>query len=48
MYKKFSEGFPASKDNLLFDTEPSIMGDTPDDYGFHARIIKVKTTIKAI
>lgn len=48
MYKKFAEGFPASKDNLLFDTEPTLMGDTPDDYGYHARIIKIKTIIKAI
>ena len=48
MYQKFAKGFPASIDNLLFDTEPTIIGDTPDDYGYHARIIRIKTTIKAI
>lgn len=48
MYRKFIEGFPASHGNLLFDTEPTIIGDTPDDYGFYARIIRIKTIIKAI
>lgn len=48
MYQKFISGFPATKDNLLFDTEPTIIGDTPDDYGYHARMIRIKTTIKAI
>ena len=48
MYRKFVEGFPAAKENLLFDTEPIIIGDTPDDYGYHARMIRIKTTIKAI
>ena len=48
MYQTFIKGFPASKDNLLFDTEPTIIGDTPDDYGYHARMIRIKTIIKAI
>ena len=48
MYRKIAEGFPASEGRLLFDTEPNVLGDTPDDFGFHARIIRIKTTIKAI
>jgi hypothetical protein len=48
MYQKFIKGFPASAGNLLFDTDLTILGDTPDDYGYHARMIRIKTTIKAI
>jgi hypothetical protein len=48
MYRKIAEGFPASSGRLLFDTEPNLMGDTPDDYDYHARIIRIKTTIKSI
>lgn len=46
MYRKLAEGLPPSYGQLLFDTEPRIIGDTPDDYGFHARIIDIQTTIK--
>ena len=48
MYQKLREGFPASSGRLLFDTEWNILGDTPDDFGFHARLISINTTIKAI
>ena len=47
MYQKLREGFPASSGRLLFDTEWNILGDTPDDFGFHARLIRINTTIKA-
>lgn len=47
MYQKLRKGFPAESGRLLFDTEWNILGDTPDDFGFHARLIRVKTTIKA-
>ena len=47
MYRKIAEGFPSSEGRLLFDTEPNVLGDTPDDYGYHARIIRIKTTIKS-
>lgn len=47
MYQNLRKGFPASSSRLLFDTEPDVIGDTPDDFGFHARIIRIKTTIKA-
>lgn len=48
MYQKLCQGFPASSGRLLFDTEWNILGDTPDDFGFHARMIRISTTIKAI
>lgn len=48
MYQKLVKGFPASSGRLLFDTEWNILGDTPDDFGFHARMIRISTTIKAI
>lgn len=48
MYQKLRDGFPASSGRLLFDTEWNVLGDTPDDFGFHARMIRINTTIKAI
>lgn len=48
MYEKLVNGFPASSGRLLFDTELNTLGDTPDDFGYHARLIRIKTTIKAI
>lgn len=48
MYQKLVKGFPASSGRLLFDTEWNILGDTPDDFGFHARLIRIGATIKAI
>ena len=48
MYQKLRKGFPASKGRLLFEAEWNILGDTPDDFGFHARMIRINTTIKAI
>lgn len=48
MYRKIAAGFPAAQGRLIFDTEPNVLGDTPDDYGYHARIIRIRTTIKSI
>lgn len=48
MYQKLRKGFPAASGRLLFDTEWNTLGDTPDDFGFHARMIRISTTIKAI
>ena len=48
MYQKLRKGFPAAKGRLIFDTEWNILGDAPDDFGFHARMIRINTTIKAI
>lgn len=48
MYQKLIKGFPASSGRLLFETEFNTLGDTPDDFGYHARLIRIKTIIKAI
>ena len=48
MYNKLAGGFPASIGRMIFDTEWNILGDTPDDFGYHARIIRIPVTIKAI
>ena len=32
---------------LLVDGHPRVVGDTPDDFGFHARILNFKVFIKA-
>ena len=48
MYQKFRKGFPASSGRLLFDVLPTIGRDTPDDFGFHRRQIRIQITIKAI
>lgn len=47
MYRALAESFPASSGDLIFDTDFKVLGDTPDDFGFHARIIRIKTTIKS-
>ena len=48
MYQKLRKGFPADSGRLLFNTEWNILGDTPDDFGFHARLIRIQTTVKSI
>lgn len=48
MYQRLRKGFPASSERIMFDTEWNTLGDIPDDFGFHARMIRIKTTIKAI
>lgn len=35
-------------DKYLMDGHPRIVGDTPDDFGFHARIISLRLFIKAV
>lgn len=46
MYKKLVEGLPASSGRYEWDTTPTVIGDTEDDYGFCVRIINLKTIIK--
>ena len=46
MQRTLEDGFPASKGRLMFDTDFQILGDTPDDFGFHARIIRIPTILK--
>lgn len=38
---------PGEGHGLLIDGNPRIVGDTPDDFGFHARIITYRLFIKA-
>lgn len=47
MQKKIADGFPASSGRMLFDTDFNVIGDTTDGFGYHARIIRIKTTIKS-
>lgn len=46
MYKKLSAGLPQWRGKLLFEDKPIILSDMPDDYGYHVRIINIKTIIK--
>lgn len=48
MYQKIRKGFPASSGRLLFEISPLQSSDIPDDFGFHRRLIRIQTTIKAI
>lgn len=52
LYSEFIRNMPPAYENgnlsYLFDTCPTVIGDTPDDYGFHARIINIRTIIKVI
>lgn len=47
MYKKLLD-LPLWLDPLLLDGHPRIVGDTPDDFGFHVRIVNFNVTIKAV
>lgn len=47
MFCKLAKGFPCSTSRLIFDTDFNVLGDTPDEFGYHARIIRIKTTIKS-
>ena len=38
---------PGAGHGLLIDGNPRVVGDTPDDFGFHARIITYRLFIKA-
>ena len=45
--QKALEGLPLWIDKCLLDGHPRVVGDTPDDFGFHARIITYRLYIKA-
>lgn len=45
MYEKLVAGMPAMSEKILFTTSPNIIADTPDDFGFHARMIQFNNTI---
>ncbi|MBR1698483.1 MAG: hypothetical protein IJ714_01695 [Bacteroidales bacterium] len=46
MYKKLVAGLPFNDGRYIFDETPNVLGDTADDYGFHARVIQLNTIIK--
>ncbi len=46
MYGKMIDGFQVENGSAVLDGNPTVLGDTPDDYGYHARMINIKTTIK--
>lgn len=46
MQRTLIEGMPRSVENLLIDDVPTIVGDTPDKNGYHARIINYSLILK--
>lgn len=48
MYATLTNGLSMASGSLLFSGTPRIVADTPDDYGYHARIININTTIKTV
>lgn len=46
MYGKLAACMPVELGRYLIDTNPTVVGDRADDYGFHARIVNFKFTIK--
>lgn len=38
--------FPSDRNEFELENTPRVLGDTPDDYGYHARIITFSTIIK--
>ncbi len=46
MYKKLIAGFPAADGRYIFSGVPVVIGDVGDDFGFHARIVQLKTLLK--
>lgn len=49
MYQRMVAGFPTSTNSLLITSKPRVLGDAPDDFGFHARVIVFNNVIiKAI
>ena len=45
MYQKLVEGIPSMVDKIFLTTSPNIVGDTGDDFGFHARMLQFNNTI---
>ncbi len=45
MYEKLLGGMPRRSGRYIFDENPTLIGDTGDDYGFHCRVVRMKVTI---
>lgn len=48
MQKKFTEGMPLRFGRFIAENTPRYVGDTADDFGFHARIISFSIIIKSV
>lgn len=48
MYDRLIAGMPMEIGRYLVDPNPIISPDIADDYGFHARIVTFRITIKAV
>lgn len=47
MYSDFRDGLVGFEGKYEFDQTPAVLGDIPDDYGYHARVIELFVTIKS-
>ncbi len=47
MYQALRAGLPGFEGRYEFDRRPSLLGDSPDDYGYHARVVELFVTIKS-
>lgn len=45
MYEKLVAGIPTAVDKIFLTSSPNQIGDTPDDFGFHARMLQFNNTI---
>ena len=45
MYQKLVDGIPSVVGKYFLTTSPNIIGDTADDFGFHARRLQFNNTI---
>jgi len=48
MQGKLIAGMPRSTEKLLIDANPRIIGDAPDENGYHVRIIHYSIIIKSV
>ena len=48
MHEKTVEAMPRSIDRLLIDHTPTVVGDAPDGYGYHVRIINYSLILKSV
>lgn len=47
MQTALKAGLPGFKGRYEFNRNYSVLGDAPDDYGYHARVIELFVTIKS-
>ena len=47
MQTALKSGMPGFEGRYEFDRNYSVLGDVPDDYGYHARVIELLVTIKS-